>query len=65
MKDGCFRKPCVNYHGFRSFKTLLPVQLDQLRNQLSQGYEARVWTANEVKTPNEEQLRSENSQEMQ
>jgi len=31
---------------------------------LLQGNEARVWTADEVKTPCEEQLRSEHSQEM-
>ena len=41
------------------------MQLDQHRDQLLQGYEAGVWTGDEVKTPCEEQLGSEHSQEMQ
>ena len=41
------------------------LQLDQHRDQLLQGSEARVWTADEVETPCEEQLGSEHSQKMQ
>ena len=38
---------------------------DQHRDQLLQDYEARVWTADEAKTPCEEHLGSEHFQEMQ
>ena len=42
------------------------LQLDQHRDQLLRGYEARAWTADEVKNRScEEQLGSEHSQEMQ
>ena len=41
------------------------MKLDHHRDQLLYDNEARVWTADEMKTPCEIQLRPEHSQEMQ